>query len=209
MSLYFPINLALEGRQCVVVGGGTVALRKVRSLLACGAHVTVVSLDFCPELAALDGVHLVQARFDPVHVAGAILVFAATSDQEVNRQVARASRANGAIVNVVDVPAECDFIVPSTLTRGELTISVCSGGAAPALSKRLRRRLEAQFPDAFADYVALLAELRAEIMPQVADPAHRSDIYHQLADEPTWTLFQTEGADAVRWLACRLIAESG
>lgn len=209
MSRYFPINLALDGRECLVVGGGTVASRKVRSLLACGAHVTVVSPDFCPELAGLEGVELVQARFEPSHIGGARVVFAATSDQEVNRQVARAARASGALINVVDVPAGCDFIVPSTLTRGDLTISVCSGGAAPALSKRLRRSLEALFPDSFADYVALLAELRAEIMPQVDDPDRRSAIYHALADEPAWTLFQSDGPDAVRRLADKLVAESG
>lgn len=208
MSPTFPINLYLEGRPCLVVGGGRVAFRKTRSLIAAGAQVTVVSPAFCPELLRLEGLQLIDEPFGDHHVAGAILVFAATDDPEVNRRVAHAARQAGAWVNVVDTPAECDFIVPSVLARGELTLSVCSGGAAPALSRRLRESLEEQFPPAYAHYVALLAELRALILASIPDVARRRPILERLADAATWDLFQAEGPDAVRRLAEELIADA-
>jgi len=208
MSPTFPINLYLDGRPCLVVGGGRVAFRKARSLIAAGAQVTVVSPGFCPELLQLEGLQLIDEPFDDRHVAGAILVFAATDDPEVNSRVAHAAREAGAWANVVDTPAECDFIVPSVLARGELTLSVCSGGAAPALSRRLRESLEEQFPPAYADYVALLAELRALILASIPDIARRRPIFERLADAATWDLFQAEGPDAVRRLADELIADA-
>lgn len=209
MSRYLPINLALDGRRCLVVGGGRVALRKVRSLVGCGARVTVVSPRLCTELERLDGVRLVWEPFRDEHAAGQVLVFAATDDAAVNRQVAAAARRAGALVNVVDTPPECDFIVPATLQRGSLTISVCSGGAAPALSRRLRQELEERFPDAYADFVALLGELRDDIKGRVPDVARRRSLFQRLADGTTWALFAREGADAVRELAARLVQEGG
>ena len=205
MSRYFPINLALGGCDCLVVGGGAVALRKVRTLVACGAHVAIVSPEFCPELEALEGVQLIQDEFADEHAEGATLVFAATDDPAVNSRVAHAARSRGALVNVADTPAECDFIVPSTLTRGGLTISVCSGGAAPALSRRIREGLEEQFPDSYADFVALLAELRPLVIERVPDIGRRRDIFRQLADGATWELFSTDGPDAVRRRADELM----
>ena len=209
MSRYLPISLALEGADCLVVGGGRVAARKARSLVACGAAVRVVSPEICPGLVELDGVEIIEEPFDAPHADGMTLVFAATDDPEVNRRVAAAARERGALVNVVDVPAECDFIVPSTLTRGDLTISVCSGGAAPALSRRIREGLEQQFPETYADFVALLAEVRTDIKGRLPDMARRKALFERLADATTWTLFASEGADAVRQLADRLVQEGG
>lgn len=207
MNRTFPINLPLAARKCLVVGGGRVARRKVASLLECGAHVTVVSPEFCDELAALDGVRRVQRPFDDADAADTTLVFAATSDPEVNRRVADAAHRHGALVNVVDTPAECDFIVPSVLARGDLTIAVCSGGSAPALSKRVRRELEDQFPAHFADFVALLADLRTTVMSRVPDIATRKTIFHKLADVATWNTFEQAGPDPVRELANQLVEE--
>jgi precorrin-2 dehydrogenase/sirohydrochlorin ferrochelatase len=208
MSGYFAINLALRGCDCLVVGGGRVALRKAQSLVACGALARVVSPEFCSELAQLEGVRLVQRPFEPQDVEGATIVFAATSDPEVNEAVARAARRRGIWVNVVDTPDLCDFIVPATVRRGALTISVSSGSAAPALSRRLRLDLEKQFPEAYGDFVALLAELRGDVLRRVADPAQRRAILRDLAEETTWALFARDGAQAVRDQADRLIRDA-
>ena len=205
MAHYYPICLSLDGRQALVVGGGAVACRKVESLLAAGARVTVVSPEIYPELRRLDGVRLVERPFEEADVSGAAVVFAATDDAAVNHRVAVAARARGALVNVVDTPAECDFIVPSTLVRGDLTISVSTGSAAPALSRRLRLELEALFPEAYADYVALLADLRHEVLREVSDPACRREILLQLADRPAWNAFARHGPSALRQLARELI----
>jgi siroheme synthase-like protein len=207
MGRYYPICLSLAARSCLVVGGGPVACRKAQHLVGAGADVLVVSPDFCDELAQLDGVRLAQRPFEDHDVDGATLVFAATDDPELNRHVARAARDAGALVNVVDVPAECDFIVPATLVRGDLTISVATGSAAPALSRRLRLELEESLPDSYADFVALLGELRNAVIPEVRDPERRRAILSQLAEKPTWELFVAQGAPAVRQLTRRLIDE--
>lgn len=206
MARYYPICLSLEDKPCVVVGGGGVAYRKAKSLLEAGARVTVVSPRFCEELRKLSGVKRVERPFQEGDVAGACLVYAATDDPAVNSTVAAAARKAGALVNVVDTPEECDFIVPSTLRRGPLTISVSTGGAAPALAQRLRLKLEELFPQAYDAFVALLAEVRREALANVADHAVREAALRRLADETTWQLFATAGPEAVRALAKRLLA---
>lgn len=207
MPRYYPICLRLVGADCLVVGGGKVALRKARSLIEAEADVRVVSREFCPELATLDGVHLIQHPFEEADVEGAALVYAATDDPELNSRVARAARAAGALVNVVDTPAECDFIVPSTLVRDRLTVSISSGGAAPALSRRLRLELEEQFPKSLGNFVGLLAELRCTILERVPEAPRRGTIFRTLAERTTWDLFEREGPDAVRRLAHRLVGQ--
>jgi precorrin-2 dehydrogenase/sirohydrochlorin ferrochelatase len=208
LSRLYPINLLLAGRPCLVVGGGAVAARKVRDLLACGARVTVVSPEICSEIRDLGGVSLVQRPFREDDVARNTLVFAATSDSEVNRRVAEAARGHGALVNVVDTPEECDFFVPATLHRGDLAISVSTSGVAPALARSLRLQLEALFPERYADFVALLGELRQEVIAQVGDSAARRIILARLANEGTWSLFESDGPDALRRLARQLIQDT-
>lgn len=205
MPRYYPICLSLEGKPCLVVGGGQVARRKVESLLEAGAAVTVVSPEFCQELLEIEGLRRITRAFEEGDVAGAYLVYAATDDAAVNSAVAAAARKAGALVNVVDTPAECDFIVPSTLTRGDLTISVSTGGAGPALSRRLRLELEPLIPQDFGEFVALLAELRAEVAVAVPDIQRRSAIARALADKPALELFRQRGPDAVRQLVRDLI----
>lgn len=205
MGSYYPICLSLERKLCLVVGGGAVAQRKVRSLLDVGATVTVVSPEFCEELLKLDGVTRIERRFEERDVAGAFLVYAATNDPALNSAVATAARKQGALVNVVDTPAECDFIVPSTLTRGDLTISVSTGGAGPALARRLRLELEPLIPEDFAEFVSLLGEIRAEVAAAVPDIQRRSAIARELADKPALELFRQQGPAALRQLARDLI----
>ena len=205
---HYPINVALAGANCLIVGGGRVACRKAEALVDCGAHVAIVSPRFAPELARLHGVELVQRPFRDSDVEGQTLVFAATADREVNRLVARAARHHGVWVNVVDTPAECDFIVPATVHRGHLTVSISTNGAAPALARSLRIQLEELFPDAYARYVALLAQLRDRVIAEVADPARRRAILRRLAEPATWETFQAEGPEAMGALAQALIAEA-
>ena len=208
MPACYPISLALAGCDCLIVGGGTVAWRKASALVACGAHVRVVSPRFCREIHELEGLRLVQRHFEEQDVVGASLVFAATSDPGTNRLVARAARRHRAWVNVVDTPQECDFIVPASVRRGALSVSVSTGGASPALARRIRQQLEDILPESYGAYVALLAELRPQVIERVADPPRRRTILRRLAEEETWTLFDTQGPDAVRQLVGGLVEEA-
>jgi precorrin-2 dehydrogenase/sirohydrochlorin ferrochelatase len=150
-SLY-PIMLRLDGRTCVVVGGGKVAARKVRGLLDANARVVVISREFCPELQALADESRIEARvktfecgdlapFDP------LLVFAATDDPQVNREVAEEGRSLGALVNTADDGASGDFHNAAVARRGGITVTVSTGGSAPALAKQLAERLADSLTD--------------------------------------------------------------
>ncbi len=208
MAAYFHVCLSLVGRRCLVVGGGKVAARKAASLAHAGAHVTVVSPSFSEEFSELDRVELLERHFQDSDPDGATLVVAATDDEELNRQIARAAQKHGALVNVVDAPDLCDFFVPASVVRGDLVVGISTSGKAPALAKRLRVELEDLLPPGYADFVDLLGELRLEVMAGVRDGSRRAEVFHQLASRRTWKLFTAEGPEAVRALARRLIAAS-
>lgn len=181
MRLY-PMALKIEGRRCVVIGGGTIAERKVDSLLVCKALVTVVSPECTPEIegwAEQGLIGLERRPFVPGDVRGALLVIAATNIREVNEAVFEAGHAAGAIVNVVDVPDLCDYYVPATVTRGDLQIAISTGGACPAMSKDLRKKLGKQFGPEYEHYVRVGEWLRLALLGKVPDPELRKEALEQ------------------------------
>jgi len=164
---YYPIFMNISGRLCVVVGGGNVAERKVGRLLACGARVEVVGKDLTPELEGLRRAGAIfhrDADYDGAHIRGAFLVIGATDDDEVNERIALDARALGIPVNIVDDPARCDFILPSLVERGDLSLAVSTGGKSPALAKKLRRELEAAYGPEYAVLLEIMGELREKVI---------------------------------------------
>jgi precorrin-2 dehydrogenase/sirohydrochlorin ferrochelatase len=160
----YPVNLVLAGRRCLVVGGGTVALAKVRGLLAGGAtSVHVVAPVLRPELADLPGVTTEARPYRPGEVAGYRLVVTATDDPDVNRQVFLDGEATGTWVNSADDPANCSFTLPSVVRRGPIMVTAGTGGHSPALATWLRRHVEGQLDDAWVALAELLAERRGEL----------------------------------------------
>ena len=160
---YYPIFLSLQGKKCVVVGGGEVAFRKVERLLESGADVTVVSPTFDPGLAQLakrKTIHPIQRNYRSGDLKGAAIVIAATDMKETNRKVAEEARKVKALVNVVDDPEPCDFIVPSFSRKGDLTIAVSTGGQSPALARKVRTRLEKTLGEDYALLVPLIGDVR-------------------------------------------------
>jgi precorrin-2 dehydrogenase/sirohydrochlorin ferrochelatase len=182
---YYPVFLDLSERRCVVVGGGDVAERKVRTLRRYDASVHVVAPELTTHLAELEDAceitveHRGYVRGD---LADAGLVVCATDSSEVNRAVFDEAKAAGCLVNVVDVPELCDFIVPSVVRRGPFQIAISTGGAAPAVAKRARKRLSEEFGEEFGPYVELLGEVRTLVMDRVADEATRKRMFEAMAD---------------------------
>jgi siroheme synthase-like protein len=165
---YYPVFLEMKDRPCVVVGGGTVAERKVEGLLAAGARVTVISPSLTPALAALkeEGrLHHIARRYRKGDLKGYEVAVVATDDGAVNAEVAREGRsASGRIwVNAADDPPNCDFILPSVIRRGDIVIAASTGGGSPALARRLREELEAFLDEGYAPLAELLQEVRREI----------------------------------------------
>ncbi|PYN90581.1 MAG: hypothetical protein DMD87_01290 [Candidatus Rokuibacteriota bacterium] len=176
MPDYFAAFLDLRGRRCLVVGGGEIGERKARALLACGAQVTVVSPTATRGLAALalEG-RIVERRrsFRRADLRGCALVVAATGDPAVDDAVAALARRARVLVNVVDRPESCDFILPSVLRRGELQIAVSTGGRSPALAREIRRRLEPLFGPEYAELVARTGQARRAARAAARTPAAR------------------------------------
>jgi precorrin-2 dehydrogenase/sirohydrochlorin ferrochelatase len=153
----YPVNLVLDGRPCLVVGGGKIALRKVEGLLACGGRVRVVAPAVVPELLALEGVTVDQRPWRADDVEGMWLVIAATDDPAVNRAVYDVGQRAGVWVNGADDPANCSFTLPSVVRRGDLQIAVSTGGRSPALATWLRRRIEGEIGPEYSTLLDLLA----------------------------------------------------
>jgi precorrin-2 dehydrogenase/sirohydrochlorin ferrochelatase len=161
----YPINLRVKDRDCLVIGGGQVAQRKISTLLSAGGKVTVCSPEVTPlikEMAAKQLITFKQELFTPGTLGRYFVVICATNDPVVNKAAAQEARAKGALVNVVDAPDLCDFYVPASVTRGDLIITVSTGGKSPAMAKGLREQIELQYGPEYGELLDIIARLRLD-----------------------------------------------
>lgn len=168
-SSYYPVFLNIRDRKCVVIGGGQVALRKVKTLLAHGASVEVISPVLCSELNKLaesGEIRTMRRHYQTGDLEGALIAIAATDDHHSNLIVAKEAQTEAALVNVVDDAKNSDFIVPSYMCRGNVTIAISTAGRSPALARKIRTRLEKDFGDEYASLALLIDEVRAEVKLQ-------------------------------------------
>ncbi|HWO43700.1 MAG TPA: bifunctional precorrin-2 dehydrogenase/sirohydrochlorin ferrochelatase [Candidatus Eisenbacteria bacterium] len=163
---YYPIFLELQNRRCVVIGGGPPAEGKVAGLLAAGASVTVVTPEVTAELArrAQNGEITHNAkRYETGDLAGFEVVFAATDDEAVNSAVTHEARQRGVWINVADSPLRSDFILPSVLRRGGVTIAISTGGKSPALARMIREDVESHLPENLGLLLEVASQVREEL----------------------------------------------
>ncbi len=193
-KVFYPMFVDLEGRRCLVVGGGPVATEKVGKLLEHGAVVRLVTPEMADELAALVASGEVaehRARaYRPDDLDGCFLVIAATNLDAINRMVWQDAEALNLLCNVVNVPPLCNFIVPSIVRRGELALAISTGGASPVVAKHIRRELEEAYGPEWEALVNLLREARDELKVRYPDMPSRRDAVERLM-----------GTDVVRLLA--------
>ena len=164
--IYYPIFLNIQGKRCVVIGGGKVALRKVKMLLDCGANVSVISLKPHPDIAKLykeKAIHLIQREYESQDLKGAVIAIVCTDVKEVNRKVADEAEKAGVLVNVADDPGPSDFIIPAFFRRGNLTLAVSTSGKSPALARKIRTKLEKSFGEEYASLLSLIGEVRSTL----------------------------------------------
>jgi len=181
---YYPILIKLDGRLCLVVGGGKVAGRKASSLIKAGAAVRIVSPEISGEvktLAEAGKVEWVKDKFSPRHLDGAFLAIASTDNEQVNHVVCDEAMARDILVNVVDKPDLCTFIVPSVTRRGDLIITFSTSGKSPAVSKMLRKKMEIEFGEEWAVFLNIMGEARSRAMNSVDDKKQREKIFNRLA----------------------------
>lgn len=190
---YYPAFLDLKGRLCLVVGGGKVALRKSEKLIEAGARVRLVSPRFgegFDKYQASESVEFRRRAFLPEDLEGCFLVVSAADDQEVNRQVSREAHQRGLLCNVVDQPALSSFIAPALVSRGRLQIAISTAGASPALARKIRRQLEAEFGPEYGPFLELMARLRPQVLEKYKNEEQRRRLFHALVDSPLLALIR-------------------
>ena len=180
---YYPVNLDIRGRRCLVVGGGRVGTRKVDTLLLCGAAVTMVSPEVSPavrQLAAEKAVILKQRPYRSSDVEGMFLVIGATDDETLNRQINADAERRNLLCNIADRPEICNFILPAIVRRGDFVMAISTAGKSPAFAKHIRRRLEAQFGTEYGVLLDLMGAIRTKLLTEAHEPEVHKPLFEQL-----------------------------
>lgn len=198
---YYPINLDISNKRCAVVGGGEVAERKVRRLLDCGARVTVVGKKISPKLKALrDGrkIEHVASNYQAEHMSGLFLVIGATDSSRINGRIYRDAKQRGILVNIVDDPEHCDFILPSLLERGDLSIAVSTGGKSPALAKRLRMEMEGRYGPEYDIFIRIMGILRKRVIRRGHSSGENRKLFEAVVNSDVLEMIRAKDWDGVK-----------
>ena len=180
---YYPVNLDIRGRACLVVGGGRVGARKVDTLLKCGAIVTVVSPEAAPaldRLAEKDAIVLERREYRSSDVEGQFLVIGATDDEGLNRQIHADAERRGLLCNIADRPEICNFILPAIVRRGDFMLAISTAGKSPAFAKHMRQRLEAQFGPEYGRLLDLMGAIRRKLLAEAHEPEAHKPLFERL-----------------------------
>lgn len=198
---YFPLCLDLDGKKVFVIGGGKVAERKVIPLLDCGADVTVISPSITEKLRNLfkkGKLRYLPKAYKRGDLKGAFLVISATGEKGINMEVSEEAESRGCLYNVVDNPEASNFIVPSSVKRGGLLISISTSGASPALSKKIRKELEKRYGREYSLFLNLMEGIRKRLLKEMSSERKRKKIFHSLANSDLIRVIKKSGILAAR-----------
>jgi precorrin-2 dehydrogenase/sirohydrochlorin ferrochelatase len=188
MNRYYPMFVNLSKKQCLIIGGGKVAERKIASLLETAAVITVVSPTFTPCIQAWIDKGFIHGRcriYEQNDGADVFIVIAASDSEEVNRLAAEHAKARGQWVNTVDQPELSSFINPSTMVRGKLQISVSTSGSSPGLARKISKDLEALYGVEYEVYLDFLSEYRLKMKDCVQDVKRRRRMFQEMVEAET------------------------
>jgi precorrin-2 dehydrogenase/sirohydrochlorin ferrochelatase len=205
---FYPVFLHIDGKPCLVVGGGGVGERKVEDLLLAGAQVTLVSREATPALEAMAAqglIRFLREDFSPGHLDGMSLVIAATNDFSTNTSVSTAAQARGLPVNIVDQPDLCSFVVPATIRRGELILAIGTGGRSPALAKKVRQNLEKLYGPEYGPYVELLGAIREKVLACRRDHPENLSLFTRIVSSPLLALLNSGDQEGLRALLAQML----
>jgi len=202
---FYIACLRLKGRRCLVVGGGDIGLEKVEGLLACDASVTLVAPEARPGLVdlALEGsIEWVRREFREEDLEGALIAIAATNDTDVNISVFNAAEQRAMLVNVVDVPPLCNFILPAIVRTGPLAVAISTAGASPALAKRMKREISELFGEPYAQLAVMLNDARGWAKQTLPTYQDRKEFFESIVggDPDPIALLREGDVDRVREL---------
>ncbi len=207
---YYPINLDIKNRNCLVVGGGAVGTRKVNTLLECGARVIVVSPNptrQLTKLATAGAITLTQRAYRSTDLNGTFLVIGATDDENLNQQISNDAAQTNTLCNIADRPEACNFILPSIVRRGDLVITISTSGKSPALAKRLRQKLETQFGKEYTEFLLLMGAIRKKLLSQAHEPEAYKGLFNKLIDSNLIQLMQSSKTEEINSLLYIILGE--
>ena len=205
---YFPVNFDVRDRKAVVVGGGKVALRKVRLLRKCGAKVTVISPECIGTLKRMKGVKVVGRRYRTGDLHGAFLAISATDMEAVNQRVCRDATRKGIPVNVVDCPRLCTFTVPASISHGHLLMTISTGGGSPAFARRLKAGVEKLISPALIKHLDLMHEIRPAVRNSGLGLRDRMEVSRLMAGEKVTAAIRRRGVNAGRRMMKQMLARA-
>jgi len=208
MNTYYPVYIELREQPCVVIGGGKIAEGKVEGLIVAQASVTVISPDLTSGLQMLaeqKQITYIARAYQPGDLSAAFLVICATDQPEINHQVWEEATANRQLVNVVDDTPRCNFIAPSILRKGDLTIAISTSGRAPALAVRLKERLQRELGPEYERFLELAAELREPFTRNVPDFETRKALWYKLVDSEILDVLARGDEEAAKEIISRVV----
>ncbi len=182
---FYIACLKLTGRRCLVVGGGAIGLEKVEGLLACGGDVTLVAPDAgaaLEELAAEKSIRWERREYEPSDLEGSFIAIAATDDTDVNIRIYEDAERRAMLVNVVDVPPLCNFILPAIVRTGPLAIAISTAGASPALAKRMKRQIAQEYGEPYARLAEILNDARGWAKGTLPTYGDRKDFFEGIVN---------------------------
>ena len=207
---YYPIYLDIKNRDCLVVGGGSVGTRKVLTLLACGANVTVVSLAATEKLHQLSNngvIKLKERPFQTNDLDDRFLVFGCTDNQELNVNIHAEAERRGLLCNIADRPKVCNFILPSIVNRGDLIIAISTSGKSPAFAKKLRKHLEKEFGNEYAKFLNLMGAIRQKLLNQDNEPEAHKHLFEQLIEKDLVQMLKNGDTKNINSLLLEVLGE--
>ena len=208
---YYPVFLDVRNRPCLVVGGGSVGLRKVLTLLDCGAAITVVSPVVhakLQDLSSKGAITLLKRPFTSSDMSGMFLIIGATDNQELNQQIHTEAERLGMLCNIADRPKACNFILPSIVKRGDLVIAISTSGKSPAFAKRLRKDLEKQLGNEYAAFLDLMGAIRKKLLAQNHEPEAHKQLFEQLIDRGLIELIKDRRNSDINLLLHEILGEN-
>jgi precorrin-2 dehydrogenase/sirohydrochlorin ferrochelatase len=207
---YYPVYLDIKDRNCLVVGGGSVGTRKVKTLLECGANVTVVSTAATEKLHQLsnNGEIKLEARpFQTNDLNDRFMVIGATDNQELNFNIHAEAEHRGILCNIADCPKACNFILPSIVNRGDLIIAISTSGKSPALAKSLRKHLEKEFGEEYAEFLNLMGAIRQKLLSQDHEPEAHKHLFEQLIEKALVQMLKNGDTKNINSLLLEVLGE--
>ena len=195
---YYPIMVDLTDKEVLVVGGGSVAGRKIATLLEYGAVVSLVSRELSPEIKGYvesGRIRYLGEEFSMVFLKEKFLVIAATDDAELNHRISQVAEEKGMLINAVDQPVDCNFIVPSIIKKGDLVVAVSTSGKSPALAKKIRKQLTEYFDDEYEPFLRMLGRIRSEVVSSGSDPEENSRLFTRIIDSKLFDAVKTGALD--------------